>query len=75
LEAIDIALQEGVKVINLSLHSPSLAVGHTPYVQTVEQLDSLYVWFEAVFAHLERSDVRPTTIAEIKAASLFNVSD
>lgn len=75
LEAIDIALLEGVKVINLSFHSPSLAVGHTPYVRTDEQLDSLYAWFEAVFAHLERSGVRPTTIAEIKAASLFNVSD
>lgn len=75
LEAIDIALQEGVKVINLSLHSPSLAVGHTPYVRTDEQLDSLYRWFKAVFEHLEKGGVRPTTIAEIKAASLFNASE
>lgn len=75
LEAIDIALLEGVKVINLSFHSPSLAVGHTPYVRTDEHLDSLYAWFKAVFEHLERSGVRPTTISEIKAASLFNVPD
>jgi hypothetical protein len=75
LEAIDLALHEGVKVINLSFHSPSLAVGHTPYVRTDEQLESLYDWFSAVFSHLEKSGVRSTTMAEIKAASLFKMPD
>ncbi len=71
LTGIDLALAEGVPVINLSFHSPSLATGHTPYVRDEAQLDDLYRWFEGVFAHLAASGVRPTTMAEIKTASLF----
>ncbi len=41
------ALAEGVQVINLSFHSPSLAVGHTPYVRDEGQLDALYAWLQA----------------------------
>ncbi len=69
LEAVDIAIDGGVKIINLSFHSPSLAVGHTPYVRDESQLAELYAWFEGVFAHLRAAGVRPTTMAEIKAAS------
>ena len=69
LEGIDLAIAEGVKVINLSFHSPSLAVGHTPYVRDEGQLQQLYDWFAGVFAHLEAAGVRPTTMAEIKRAS------
>lgn len=69
LEGIDIAVADGVKVINLSFHSPSLAVGHTPYVRDESQLKELYNWFEGVFAHLVSLGIAPTTMAEIKAAS------
>ena len=69
IEGIDLALAEGVPIINLSFHSPSLAVGHTPYVRDNRQLDDLYSWFTGVFAHLKASGVRPTTMAEIKSAS------
>jgi hypothetical protein len=69
LEGIDLALAEGVKVINLSFHSPSLAVGHTPYVRDERQLKQFYDWFAGVFAHLQSSGVRPATMAEIKHAS------
>jgi hypothetical protein len=71
IEAIDIALIEGVKIINLSLHSPSLAVGHTPYVRDESQLEELYAWLSGVFSHLATSGVRPTTMGEIKHASQF----
>lgn len=74
LQGIDLAMRQGVKVINLSFHSPSLAVGHTPYVRTKEQLEAFYRWFAAVFAHLQKAGVRPTTMAEIKAASLSGLS-
>jgi hypothetical protein len=69
LKGIDLALQEGVSIINLSLHSPSLAVGHTPYVRDEHQLEGLYRWLDQVFHHLRASGVRSTTMAEIKAAS------
>jgi hypothetical protein len=74
LEAVDIAINDGVKIINLSFHSPSLAVGHTPYVRDESQLAELYGWFEGVFAHLHTAGVRSTTMAEIKAASGIHVS-
>lgn len=73
IEAIDVALLEGVKVINLSLHSPSLAVGHTPYVRDESQLEELYTWLSGVFCHLKASGVRATTMAEIKHASQFKL--
>lgn len=69
LQAVDIALDEQVPVINLSLHSPSLAVGNTPYVRSEAQLVELYQWLESVFRHLQSRGVRPTTMAEIKKAS------
>jgi hypothetical protein len=69
LQAVDLALDEQVPVINLSLHSPSLAVGYTPYVRNETQLEELYHWLEAVLQHLESRGVRPTTMAEIKKAS------
>lgn len=71
LHGIDLALAEGVKVINLSFHSPSLAPGHTPYVRDEADLDKLYAWWTQMFEHLAASGVRPTTMAEIKAASRY----
>lgn len=69
LQAIDIALAERISVLNLSFHSPSLAVGNTPYVRDEVQLESLYDWFAGVFVHLRSMGVRAVTVAEIKDAS------
>jgi hypothetical protein len=74
LQGIDLAMEKGVSVINLSLHSPSLAVGHTPYVRDAGQLEQLYAWFAGVFAHLQALRVQSTTMAEIKRAALFPVA-
>jgi hypothetical protein len=74
LEGIDLAIEKGVSVINLSFHSPSLAIGHTPYVQDAGQLEQLYMWFGGVFSHLEQAGVRPTTMAEIRHAALFRAA-
>lgn len=70
LQAIDLALENDLPVLNFSFHSPSLAVGHTPYVRSEEELVQFYHWWEEVFAHLARSGVRPVTMAEIKSAAL-----
>lgn len=72
IEGIDLALKEGVPIINLSFHSPSLAAGYTPYIRTQEHLSELYIWFETVFHHLQKSGVRPATMAEIRMATQFN---
>ena len=69
--AIDLALEEGVRILNFSFHSPSLAVGNTPYVRSAEQLETFYIWWEAIFLHLASRGIRPTTMAEIKSATRF----
>ncbi len=67
--AIDLALTEGVPILNLSFHSPSLAPGHTPYVRNADDLEAFYAWWRGVMTHLTLRGVRATTMAEIKAAA------
>lgn len=69
LQAIDLALEEGLPILNLSFHSPSLTPGHTPYVRNAGELEAFYGWWRAVLAHLAHKGVRATTMAEIKAAT------
>lgn len=65
IRGLDMALDDGLPLIVLSFHSPSLVPGYTPYVETDSDLDALYDWFRAVYAYLDRHGVKPTTVAEI----------
>ena len=67
LRGIDIAMDDRLPIIVLSFHSPSLAPGHTPYVQSDADVDRLYEWFRQIIAYLEQRGARPTTVAEIMA--------
>jgi hypothetical protein len=69
IQGVDLALINELPIICISLHSPSLAVGHTPYVRTDEDLELLYAWLEGIFFHLRHRGVRPVNMAEIKIAS------
>jgi hypothetical protein len=69
LRGIDLVLGRGLPVLVLSFHSPTLAPGHTPYAATEAQVETLYAWFETVYADLARRGVRPCTVAEIVAAA------
>jgi hypothetical protein len=62
LRAVDIAVDDGLPVLILSFHSPSLYPGFTPYVRTEADLDEMYEWWRAVFEALMRRGVTPTTI-------------
>lgn len=68
LRGIDIAIDDGLPVIVLSFHSPSLAVGHTPYVRSQADLEALYSWFETVYTYLGQRGVKPTNVAQILSA-------
>lgn len=68
LRGIDMALDDGLPLLVLSLHSPSLAPGHTPYVRDEDDLDRLYDWLRGVYGYLDRRGVQPTSVAEIMAA-------
>lgn len=65
LRGIDIALDDGLQVLVLSFHSPSLVPGFTPYVRSEEDLDRFYDWLRAIYAYFDLRSVRPTTVAEI----------
>lgn len=66
---IDCALDQNVRLFNMSFHSPSLAVGHTPYVRDEGDLAAFYRWFDTVFDHCARRGIIGATIAEIVAAA------
>ena len=68
VRAIDIALDDGVELLVFSFHSPSLQPGHTPYVQSESDLDTLYGWWRAIFAYLARRGVANASVADIMAA-------
>ena len=69
LEAIDLALEAALPVLTFSFHSPSLAAGHTPYVRCEQELETFYIWWEEVFAHLRKRKVAPSSIAAIAGAA------
>ena len=60
-EAIDIAVDARLPVLNFSFHSPSLQPGNTPYVRTEADLAAFYRWWDVVLAHLARRGIAPTT--------------
>lgn len=64
-QAIDIAIDARLPVLNFSFHSPSLQPGNTPYVRTDADLADFYRWWDVVLAHLAQRGVAPTTTAEI----------
>lgn len=65
IQAVDVALDRNIPILNFSFHSPSLAVGHTPYVRTEEDLEQFYDWWVKIFAHLAARGVKPTYVDEI----------
>ena len=69
IRGIEIAIDEQLPVLVLSFHSPSLAAGFTPYVTDQSDVEALYNWFRAVFAHLDGRGVRSTNVAEIVEAT------
>jgi hypothetical protein len=65
LNGIDRALEEGIPILNFSFHSPSVAVGNTPYVRTPDDLEVMYAWWEGVYAHLAKRGVLHISVEEI----------
>lgn len=68
LRALDVAVDDGLPVLILSFHSPSLYPGFTPYVRDEHDLDDLYEWWRHVFDNLIGRGVRPTSVREIMAS-------
>lgn len=69
LRAIDAAVAQRALALVFSFHSPSLDVGHTPYVRSQAQLARFYDWWEQVLGHLSKHNVTPATVAEVLRAA------
>jgi len=69
IRGVDRALEDGLPLLVLSFHSPSLAPGFTPYVRSAGDVEALYGWFREVYAYLERRSVKPAGLADILAAA------
>jgi hypothetical protein len=69
LRGIGIAHDNGLPVLVLSFHSPTLAPGHTPYAATERDVEALYEWFGAIYTDLDRRGIRSCSVAEIITAS------
>ncbi|MGL5838462.1 MAG: polysaccharide deacetylase family protein [Sphingorhabdus sp.] len=69
IDAIDLALKAPLPVLVFSFHSPSLAVGHTPYVRDTYDLEKFYAWWIRVFDHLKAKNIRPATFKDVAAAA------
>ena len=69
LEAVRVALGEGVAILNFSFHSPSLAPGHTPYVRDAADLAAFFGWWDRVLGLLAARDVKAISLDDIVAAA------
>ncbi len=69
IEAIAVAVGEGLRLLNFSFHSPSLAPGHTPYVRDAADLARFWSWWDAVLSVLARRGVAPASLDEVIAAA------
>lgn len=72
LRAIRTLLDDDVRLLSISFHSPSVEPGHTPYVRDAADLRRFYAWWDGVLDLLAREGVRPigadALIAEAWAA-------
>lgn len=68
IAAIDALIEEGVRVLNFSFHSPTLEPGHTPYVRDEGDRTVFYGWWDGVLAHLARRGVAAASLDELIAA-------
>jgi hypothetical protein len=69
IEAVRVAVGEGLPLLNFGFHSPSAEPGHTPYVRTAEDLKAFHRWWETILDLLFQLGVRPASLAEVIAAA------
>lgn len=70
LEAVRVAIGEGVRVLSFAFHSPSLAPGHTPYVKDKADLAAFWHWWDKMLAELDRLGAKAVGLDDAIAAAL-----
>ncbi|VAW00881.1 Glycosyltransferase [hydrothermal vent metagenome] len=72
-EAIDVALDDDLKLLVFSFHSPSLSPGHTPYVQSDDDLHAFYDWWRDIIGYLNDRGVASISMKELILAAGISV--
>lgn len=67
MEAVRILQGEGLQLFSLSCHSPSFAIGHTPYVRDKADLRRFYEWWDKVLGLLVSLGVTGAGLDEVLA--------
>lgn len=62
-------LDDGTRLFSLSFHTPSVEIGHTPYVRDAADLKAFWAWWDGVFDLFAREGVLPARLDEIIAAA------
>jgi hypothetical protein len=65
---IDQALADGLPLLNLSFHSPSLVPGNTAYVRNEAERVAFLNWWREILSHLAERDVQPADLGALWAA-------
>ncbi|KQN26378.1 WalW protein [Sphingomonas sp. Leaf33] len=68
LEAIRVAVGNGLPLLNFSFHSPTLVAGHTPYVRDAAGVAAFWTWWDAVLGLLARLGVRSVDAEDLVTA-------
>jgi hypothetical protein len=69
LRAVEVAVQEGERLLAFSFHSPSLAPGNTPYVRDGADLVAFWRWWDLMLSRLAKLGVAYASLADILAAA------
>jgi hypothetical protein len=68
MRGIDIAIDDGLPILNFSFHSPSLRAGYTPYVNNLDQQEAFFDWWRRVFDYLAQRKIPAVRLSQIDAA-------
>jgi len=72
LDAIRRLLDDGTALFSLSFHTPSVEIGHTPYVRDQADLTAFWRWWDGVFDLFAAAGVTAARGSEILAAARFD---
>jgi hypothetical protein len=69
LDAVDRLLDDGIQLVSISYHSPTVEPGHTAYVRDAADLDRFYAWWDGVLGLLARRGVTPASLEDMLEAA------
>ena len=68
LQAAERLLDDGVQILSISFHSPSVEPGHTPFVRDAADLRDFWAWWDGMFDLLARRGVTSASVDELLEA-------